>query len=130
MNWSVQQWKLPYEFLRILSIFRGKFYCLSLATVAVDIDVKTLKENGILLSQFAQNVAEVCYRRLSLKRGFGGCRHGFGRCDGLGGLGRLGGFDGVGGFGGFEGFSAFGGFSWLDRFSWFGGFDGISGFNG
>ena len=43
MNWSVQQWKLPYEFLRIPSIFRGKFYCLSLATVAVDINVKTLK---------------------------------------------------------------------------------------
>ena len=48
--------ELPYEFLRILSIFRGNFYCLNLATVAVDINVKTLKGNGILLSQFAQNV--------------------------------------------------------------------------
>ena len=41
-------------------------------------------------------------RRLSLKRGFGGCRHGFGRCDGLGG------FSGFGGFDGFDGFSGFG----------------------
>ena len=45
--------ELPYEFLKILSIFRGNFYCLNLATVAVDINVKTLKGNGILLSQFA-----------------------------------------------------------------------------
>ena len=63
MNWSVPQWKLPYEFLIILSIFRGKFYCLSLTTVAVDINAKTLKENGILLSQFAQNVAEARFSR-------------------------------------------------------------------
>ena len=56
MNWSVQQWKLPYEFLRLLSILSGNFYCFSIATVAVDINVKTLKENGVLLSQFAQNV--------------------------------------------------------------------------
>ena len=48
--------ELPYEFLKILSIFRGNFYCLNLATVAVDINVKTLKGNGILWSQFAQNV--------------------------------------------------------------------------
>ena len=41
------------SFLRILSIFRGKFYSLSLATVAVDINVETLKKNEILLSQFA-----------------------------------------------------------------------------
>ena len=47
--------ELPYEFLKILSIFRGNFYCLNLATVAVDINVETLKGNGILLSQFAQN---------------------------------------------------------------------------
>ena len=58
MNWIAQQWKLLYEFLRKLSIFRGKFYCLSLATVALDINVKTLNKNGILLSQFAQNVVE------------------------------------------------------------------------
>ena len=44
--------------LRILTIFRGKFYYLSLATVAADINVETLKENGILLPQFAQNVEE------------------------------------------------------------------------
>ena len=50
-----------------MSIFRGKFYCLSLATVAVDINVKTLIENGILLSQFAQNVVETRFlRRLRL----------------------------------------------------------------
>ena len=41
-----------------MSIFRGKFYCLSLATVAVDINVETLKQNGILLSQFGQNDVE------------------------------------------------------------------------
>ena len=50
---------LPHEFLRILSIIRGKFYCLSLATIAVDINVETLKQNGILLSRIAQNVVEV-----------------------------------------------------------------------
>ena len=54
---------IKHEFLRILSIFRGKFYCLSLATVAVDISVETLKENGILLSQFAQNVVEAHFLR-------------------------------------------------------------------
>ena len=48
---------------RELSIFRGKFYCLCLVTVAVDINVKTLKENGILLSQFDQNVVEACFLR-------------------------------------------------------------------
>ena len=45
--------ELPYEFLRILSIFRENVYCLSLAVVAVDVNVETLKRNGILLSQFA-----------------------------------------------------------------------------
>ena len=38
---------------------------------------------------------------LSLKRGFGGCRHGFSVCDGLGGLGGFGGFSGFGGFDGY-----------------------------
>ena len=33
--------ELPYEFLAIPSIFKGNFYFLSLATVAVDIDVET-----------------------------------------------------------------------------------------
>ena len=49
--------------LKILSIFRENFYCLSLAIVAVDINVETLKGNGILLSQFAQNVAEAHFLR-------------------------------------------------------------------
>ena len=53
--------ELYYEFLRILSIFRGKFYCLSLASVAVDINMETLKENEIPLLQFAQNVVEVLF---------------------------------------------------------------------
>ena len=44
--------------------------------------------------------------RLSLKRGFGGCGHKFGRGDGLGGFG---GFDGFEEFGGFHGFSGFDG---------------------
>ena len=60
---TISAHELSYELLRILSIFRGKFYCLSLATVAVDINVKTLKENGILLSQFAQNVVEARFLR-------------------------------------------------------------------
>ena len=59
----VQQWKLPYEFLRILSIFQGTFYCLILATVAVDINARTLKENGIRLSQFTESVIEARFLR-------------------------------------------------------------------
>ena len=55
---TISAHELPYEFLRILIIFRRKSYFLGLATVAVDINVETLKENGILLSQFAQNVVE------------------------------------------------------------------------
>ena len=64
------------------------------------------------------------FPRLSLKRGFDGCGHGFSGCDGLGGLGGL---DRLGGFGGFSGFnelSGFGGFDELGGFSGFGGFDG------
>ena len=60
---TISAHELPYEFLQILSIFRGKFYSLSLATVAVDINVETLKDNGILLSQFAQNVVEPRFLR-------------------------------------------------------------------
>ena len=55
---TISAYELPYEFLRILSIFRGNFCSLSLATVAVDVNVETLKGNGILLSQFAQNIVE------------------------------------------------------------------------
>ena len=55
---TISVYELPYEFLIILSIFRGNFCCLSLATVAVDVNVETLKGNGILLSQFAQNIVE------------------------------------------------------------------------
>ena len=51
--------ELPKEILRILSIFRRNLHCLSLATVAVDMNSKTLKENEILFSQFAQNFVEV-----------------------------------------------------------------------
>ena len=47
---------------------------------------------------------------LSLKRGFGGCGHGFSLCDGLGGLGGFGGFSG---FNGFSGFSRFDGYPML-----------------
>ena len=60
---TISAHELPYESLRILSIFRGKFFYLSPETVAVDVNVETLKENGILLTQFAQNVVEVCFRR-------------------------------------------------------------------
>ena len=49
------------DFLRKLSIFRGKLYCCHLATTAVDINVETLKENGTLLLQFTQNVVEVSF---------------------------------------------------------------------
>ena len=55
---TISTHELPYEFLRILRIFRGNFYCHSLATVAVDINVETLKGNGILLPQFALNIVE------------------------------------------------------------------------
>ena len=55
---TISAHELPYEFLRILSIFRGNFYWHSLPTVAVDINVETLKGNGIMLSQFAQNTVE------------------------------------------------------------------------
>ena len=58
------------------------------------------------------------FPRLSLKRGFDRCGHGFSGCDGFGGLGGL---DRLGGFGGFSGF---GGFDELGGFSGFGGFDG------
>ena len=54
---------IPYEFLRILSIFRGDIYCLSHATVAVDINMETWKGKGILLSEFTQNVVEACFLR-------------------------------------------------------------------
>ena len=60
---TISSHERPYEFLRILSIFRGKFYCICVATVAVDINVETLKENGILLSQVAQNIVEVHFLR-------------------------------------------------------------------
>ena len=59
---------------------------------------------------------------LSLKRGFGGCRHGFGECDGLGVLGGFNGVGGIGGFDGLDGFDGFGGFSGLGGLSEFGGF--------
>ena len=60
--------------------------------------------------------------RLSLKRGFGRCRHGFGGYDVLGGLGGLSGLGEFGGFDGLGGFDGFGGFSGFDGFSGFGGF--------
>ena len=60
---TISAHELLYEFLRIRSIFRGKFYCLSLAIVAVDINVETLKRNGILLSKFAQNFVEARFLR-------------------------------------------------------------------
>ena len=60
---TISAHELPYEVLGILSIFRGHFYCLSLATVAVDINVETLKGYGILLSQFPQNVVEARFLR-------------------------------------------------------------------
>ena len=50
------------------------------------------------------------WQRLSLKRGFGGCGHGFGGYDGLGGFDRFDGFSGFDGLGGFDRFSGFGGF--------------------
>ena len=66
---SVQQsiistYELPYEFLRILNIFRENFYCLSLGIVAVDINVETLKRNrnsviicqNIVKARFLRNI--------------------------------------------------------------------------
>ena len=57
-NCSISAHELPYEFLRILSIFGESFYCLSPVIVAVRFNVETLKRNGILFSQFAQNIVE------------------------------------------------------------------------
>ena len=39
------------------------FYCLSLSTLAVGSNVETLKENGILLLQFAQKVVKARFLR-------------------------------------------------------------------
>ena len=50
MHYVCSAHELPYEFLRILSIFRGNLSCLSLATVVVDFNVKTVKDIRILLS--------------------------------------------------------------------------------
>ena len=55
--------------------------------------------------------------RLSLKRGFNGCGHRLGGCDGLGGFCGFDGFSGCDGLGGFDGFS---GFNRLDGFGRFG----------
>ena len=55
---TISAYELPYGFLTILSIVRGTLYFFSLATVVVDINVETLKQNGILLSQFDQNIVE------------------------------------------------------------------------
>ena len=52
---------VSYNVLRKLSIFRRELYCLHFATTAIYMNVETLKENGILLSQFAQNVVEVSF---------------------------------------------------------------------
>ena len=60
---TISAHELPYEFLRILSISRGKIYCLSLAANAVDINMETLKEKKKILSQFAQNVVEARFLR-------------------------------------------------------------------
>ena len=62
-KFTISALELPYEFLRIVSSFREKFYCLSLATVPVDVNVEILKENDILFSQFAQNVVEARFLR-------------------------------------------------------------------
>ena len=40
----------------------------------------------------------VCFQRLSLKRGFGGCGYGFGGCDGFSGFGSFSRFNRFGGF--------------------------------
>ena len=52
---------ISYDVLRKLSMFRRELYCVHFAIVAVYMNVETLKENGILLSQFAQNVVEVFF---------------------------------------------------------------------
>ena len=66
----------------------------------------------------------IAITRLSLKRGFGRCGHGFGGVDGFSG------FNGFSGFEGFSGFNGFDGFSGFDGISGFSGFDGFSGFGG
>ena len=57
--------------------------------------------------------------RLSLKRGFNGCGHGLGRCDGLGGFYGFDGFSGCDRLGGFDALDGFSGFDRLDGFGRF-----------
>ena len=64
---------------------------------------------------------DIALGRLSLKRGFNGCGHRLGGCDGLGGFDWFSGCDRLGGFDGFSGFYGLGGFS---------GFDGLGRFDG
>ena len=59
---------------------------------------------------------------LSLKRGLGGCGHGFGGYNGFSGFDGPDEFDGISGF---DGLSGFDGFSRFDGFSGFGGFGGF-----
>ena len=67
----------------------------------------------------------VCKQWLSLKRGFGGCGHGFGGCDGFSGFDGLGGLSGCDGLDGFDRLTGFDRFSGFNGFSRFGGFDGL-----
>ena len=76
---------------------------------------------SFFLSNWEWNIILTINKRLSLKHGFGGCVHGFSRCDGLGGFS---GFNGLSRFGGFRGLGGF------DGLGWFEGFDGFSEFNG
>ena len=60
---------------------------------------------SIFFTDFKQKKASetliILDKELSLKGGFGGCRHKFGGCGRLGGLGGFGGFDGFNGLGEF-----------------------------
>ena len=62
-----------------------------------------------LTKRFRHKSKYLNHRRLSLKRGFGGCGHRFDELGEFGGCNGLGGFNGFSGFGGFSGFSVFDG---------------------
>ena len=77
-----------------------------------DFEPKLNRAFALLLAQNDNKLRIIigCKVWLSLKRRFDGCRHGFGGCDGLGGLGRFNGLSRFGRFGGLSGFGAFDGF--------------------
>ena len=63
-QFTISAHKLPYEFLIILSNFRGRLYCLSLEAVAVDINVEILKrEWNSVATIFSKCCRSKCFKK-------------------------------------------------------------------